>query len=62
MSFLDFDPIEGVGLQGDRRMIVEFRLESLDLLVFLRFIDSESVGENGVAASVQNGTDRFDGK
>lgn len=26
-------------------MIVEFRLESLDLLVFVRFIDSELVGK-----------------
>ena len=50
MSFLDFDPIEGVGFQGDRRMIVGFRLESLDLLVVVRFVDSESVGKNGVAA------------
>jgi len=35
---------EGVDLQGDRRMIVEFRWEILDLFVFVRFIDSESVG------------------
>ena len=36
---------EGADLQGDRRMIVEFRLEILDLFVFVRFIDSESVGK-----------------